>query len=83
KQRNSAPLSMPVQAALLYCVTRGFFPPTLGTPVLVRFKQEFPALLFGHDPELAKRIEQTGELDDEARAEIEEACAYWRQEAGV
>ena len=83
KQRNSAPLSMPVQAALLYCVTRGFFPPTLGTSVLARFKQEFPALLFGHDPELAKRIEETGELDDEARAEIEEACAYWRQEAGV
>ena len=83
RQRNNAPYPMPTQAALLYCVSRGFLSPTEGMPALVRFKKEFPEFLAQRDPTFSQRLAGSGELDDALRAELEEACAMWKQEAGL
>ena len=83
RQRNNAPYPMPTQAALLYCVSRGFLSPTDGMPALVRFKKEFPEFLAQRDPTFSQRLAGSGELDDALRAELEEACAMWKQEAGL
>ena len=82
RQSNSAPVSMPAQAVTLYCVTRGFISPADGVEVLKRFKKEFPDYIFHRDPMLAQSLERYGEFDDMTRAEVEEACAMWKTEAG-
>ena len=74
---------MPAQVALLYCVSRGFLSPVDGLPALVRFKKEFPEFLAQRDPTFAQCLTHSGELDDALRAELEEAYAIWKQEAGL
>ena len=83
RQRNNAPYPMPAQVALLYCVSRGFLSPVDGLPALVRFKKEFPEFLAQRDPTFAQCLTHSGELDDALRAELEEAYAIWKQEAGL
>ncbi len=80
KQKNDAPLSMPVQVALLYAATRGILSHMTPTPEIRAFKKEFPAYLTGTHPHVVHSLQKSGELPPEAEEELVLAIRGWEAE---
>ncbi|MCL1965015.1 MAG: F0F1 ATP synthase subunit alpha, partial [Firmicutes bacterium] len=76
-QKNNAPLSMPVQVAFLYAMSRGLIPHTMDMALLSRFKADFPALLGAQYPMLINMLLNTPVLTDEIEALLHEAVNAW------
>ena len=80
KQKNDAPLSMPVQVALLYAATRGILSHTTPVEEIRAFKKEFPAYLTGTHPHVVHSLHKSGELSVEAEEELVRAIRGWEAE---
>ena len=80
KQKNDAPLSMPVQVALLYAATRGILSHMTPIEEIRAFKKEFPAYLTGTNPHVVHSLQKSGELPPEAEEELVRAIRGWEAE---
>ena len=80
-QRNGAPMSMAVQVAFLYAMTRGLIAHDIDMALFRRFKAEFADLLQSRYPELVARLSRKGELDDELETMLHRAVETWLAEA--
>ena len=80
KQKNDAPLSMPVQVALLYAATRGILSHMTPIEEIRAFKKEFPAYLTGTNPHVVHSLQKSGELSLEAEEELVRAIRGWEAE---
>ena len=80
KQKNDAPLSMPVQVALLYAATRGILSHMTPIEEIRAFKKEFPAYLTGTNPHVVHSLQKSGELPPEAEEELVLAIRGWEAE---
>ena len=80
KQKNVAPLSMPVQVALLYAATRGILSHMTPIEEIRAFKKEFPAYLTGTNPHVVHSLQKSGELPPEAEEELVRAIRGWEAE---
>ena len=80
KQKNDAPLSMPVQVALLYAATRGILSHMRPIEEIRAFKKEFPAYLTGTNPHVVHSLQKSGELPPEAEEELVRAIRGWEAE---
>lgn len=80
KQKNDAPLSMPVQVALLYAVTRGILSHTTPLAEIRAFKKEFPSYLMGLHPHVVHDLHKTGALSNESEEELVLAIREWEAE---
>ena len=80
KQKNDAPLAMPVQVALLYAATRGILSHNTPLNEIRDFKRLFPAYLNGTHPHVAHTLQKSGELTVEAEEELAAAIREWENE---
>ena len=80
KQKNDAPLSMPVQVALLYAATRGILSHMTPIEEIRAFKKEVPAYLTGTNPHVVHSLQKSGELPPEAEEELVRAIRGWEAE---
>ena len=80
KQKNDAPLSMPVQVALLYAATRGILSHMTPIEEIRAFKKEFPSYLTGTNPHVVHSLQKSGELPPEAEEELVRAIRGWEAE---
>lgn len=77
KQRNHAPLPMPVQVAMLYALTRNLLPKDMTREAFHRWKTGFPDFLHTRCAHVVHALDDTGVLDDAAEAELREAVSLW------
>lgn len=82
-QKNNAPLSMPVQIAFLYAMSRGLISHTIPLTLLHRFKGDFPALLQKQYPALIGLLAAKPFLTEDAELLIRQAVEAWKLEAGI
>lgn len=82
-QRNNAPLSMPVQVAFLYAMSRGLISHTIDMALLRRFKAEFPVMLTEQHPALLSMLTSEPVLTPGVEDAIVRAVDAWKLEAGA
>ncbi len=82
-QKNNAPLSMPVQVAFLYAMSRGLIPHTIAMDQIARFKAEFPAFLEDQYPALIAGLNEKFMLTEEIEALLHQAVSDWLKRAGA
>ncbi len=80
RQKNDAPLSMPVQVALLYAATRGILAHDTPLDEIRDFKRLFPAFLTGTHPHVVHELQKSGELSVESEEELTQAIREWEAE---
>ncbi|MEG2621318.1 MAG: F0F1 ATP synthase subunit alpha [Clostridia bacterium] len=83
KQPNGHPLSMPVQVAMLYVVTRKLLPKNMPVDKLQKLKRELPELLENNYPMSLRETESSGKLTPEVEETFRRIIAAWIVEAGL
>ncbi|MBE5761702.1 MAG: F0F1 ATP synthase subunit alpha [Clostridiales bacterium] len=83
KQKNGAPLSMPLQVMELFAITRSLILPDSKIDYVKKFKKEFPDFVRKHYPTLEDKIEKSGALSDELQDEVSDAVNDWKTTADI
>lgn len=77
KQRNNAPMHLALEVAFLYAATQGLLPRNIDHKTLLRFKAEFPAYFEAGYPELVRRLNTVGDMDQAEEAQLRKAILSW------
>lgn len=78
KQKNNAPLSMPVQVSLLYTITRGILPHDTAIETIRAFKNQFRDFLTSRHPHVVHALSKKGQFDQQVEEELIQAVNEWK-----
>ncbi|GHU67456.1 ATP synthase subunit alpha [Clostridia bacterium] len=82
-QDAHAPLSEPMQAAMLFTLTRSLLPKDIPLNTLEHWKMHYPEFLCQRYATLMKRLESVKRLEDIDEADLRAAAVEWIREAGL